>query len=479
MARELSNDLPFFRNGRYVTITLLFFLVVGTAWYLVRFSDFTNDDFHNLQLLQQTGLWRFIWTRAEVHYVPLHRLLTWFAYSIDPLNFPLVVGILMVFYIGILAYLLRCMDLFRAGIGGDLVVCGYAASASIICGLGWWAHAEHRVPYVFFDVCAIYHYLAWLKHGRRGHLWIAAVAFVAAFGFYEKAVLIPMHMLIIGYLSDEARFRARARQVAIFPLILGLGSLGFVFLYLHLRPDSIQTPLMLALRGDLEFVKMLYLSVSGLAAGSVNDVPVDGVSPRLIILLLFTLLMFVFSFWRKRGSWMILAAMLVVSFLGYFPIALSNRVGWYGLSIAHQRRFYFEELQLIVLFLGLWFSRVAANVPSKTRRAAVMTAGMALVLVYAEVNVSSLRAARLQPLSWQWDLNQSHNYMSHLRAGLAGIREAEPIFENNLLPKYLSLFNETPDTQTLLPLFKRNIRFDDSATPRYKVLQDGRVVSVR
>lgn len=454
-------------------------LVVYTAWYLLRYSDFSNDDLDFLVIMKHSSFWHFVLTPADVHYVPLHQFLTWLAYHISPMNFTVAVAILMVFHVGTLIYLGRSLQLLNTGQAGGLILCAYAASSLIIFGLVWWAHAEHRAPYVFCDVCAIYHYLAWLRNGRRFHLWIAAVAFVAAFGFYEKAVFIPVHMLVIGYLGDEARFRGQFRKVAWPPMLFVLGSAAFILAYLQFIPPSVRAGVPQTIRADLEFVKVLFAGAIGLGVDTVHDVPMHGMSLRLAGVLLLGGVAVIWSLWRGRRSWVILVAMFSVVLLDNLPIAMSNRVAWFGLAITHQYRFHYEELQVLALFAGLWVARVGVTPSSEVRRRGAWLAGFLLVAIYAGVNAYNVRACRHQPLSPLWMMNQSHIYLRHLRRGLNQVVEPSPVFENDKLPRYLTLFEITPDTRTLLPLFIPDVRFDDSASPRYKVLPDGHVEQVQ
>ena len=463
---------------RVATVTAAF-LVACTMWYLLRHSDFTNDDLDNFVLMQHTGFWQFVLTPTDVHYVPMHRLLTWLVYHIAPMRFSVALAVLMIFHVGTLIYLGCSLRLLKVGQASGPLVCGYAASSLIVFGLGWWAHAEHRVPYVFLDMCAVYHYMAWLGSRRRSNLWIAALAFVLAFGFYEKAVLIPLHMLAVGYLGDEQRFRADLRKNTWPPVLLSLGSAAYALFYLGLHPHTVQTAYAQAIRASLEFVKVLFAAASGFAMESFHDVPIHGMNLRFIALLLLGSIMLAWSIWRGHGSWKLLLAMLLIPFLDYLPITLSNRIGWFDLGIPHQYRFGYEELQLVVLFVGIWLTRVAIVPISEQRRRIVWLLGFCVVLAYAGVNSFNLRMSSYQSLSWQWDLNKSHAYLAHLRGDLADMAGREPIFENDKLPKYLSLFGITPDTKALLPLFVPNARFDDTASPRYKVLQDGHVEVVR
>jgi hypothetical protein len=479
MEIDKTSDASWNRLTRFITLAMALFLVAYTAWYMHRYSDFSNDDLDWFIIMKHSSFWHFVLMPTSLHYSPLHQVFTWLIYDIGPMNFGVAIALLIFIHIGTLIYLARSMQEFKVGQAGGLIVCGYAASSFIIFGLTWWAHAEERVPYVFLDACAIFNYLAWLRNRRQSSLWIAAVAFVAAFGFYEKAVLIPLHMLVIGYLSDEARFRAQFRKVVWPPLLFALGSAAFILAYLVFMPASALAPLPLALRADLEFVKVLFFGTAGLGAESVHDVPIYGMSYGLAVLLLLGCAMFAVSFWRGRGSWKVLAGMLAVLLLDYLPIAVSKEVVVLGLGLPHNYRDYYEEIHIVALFSGLWFARIVAAQPSLPYRKTYWLIGCLLVMIYAVLNAFNVQQSRLKPLNLLWMMDHSHGYLKNLRKGLANIKNSAPVFENDLLPRYLSIFGITPDTRTLLPLFLPDVRFDDTAHPRNKVTPDGRVIRIQ
>jgi hypothetical protein len=332
---------------------------------------------------------------------------------------------------------------------------------------------------VFFDALAICQYLAWLRDTRRARLWLAALAFVLACGFYEKAVFIPLHMLVVGALVQGRRFTRRPWRLAWPPLVLALGSAAYVLVYLLLHPASAQASLPVALRGDLEFAKVLFTGALGLGAEGWHDVPAHGVSWVLVLQLATALTMVLWSLRRGGGGcWAVLALLLVVM-LDNLPIALSNRVAIFGLMSPHQYRFGYEELHLVVLFVGIWWARTVP-VPTRVVRIRVAwAAGFVFLLAFAALQAADLRASRHARWSSLWLQARSHAYLARLRHGLATIAQPGPRFDNAPTPGYLSIFRGTPDLRTLLPLFQAGVRFDEGAGPRYRVQPDGRVVRIR
>jgi hypothetical protein len=143
------------------------------------------------------------------------------------------------------------------------------------------------------------------------------------------------------------------------------------------------------------------------------------------------------------------------------------------MGIAHQYRFHYEELQLLVLLAGLWCLRVADAPISQLGRRAVWSVGFSLMLIYAGFNAMNVRESRHKAMSLLWVMNQSHIYLRHFRHGLAQVTKTAPVFEVDEVPRYLTIFGLTPDTRTLLPLFMQDVRFDSNASPRYRVSQAG------
>jgi hypothetical protein len=475
---DAANDKWIGETRKIVAATVAI-LVLYLAWYLHRHGDFSNDDLDNFVLMQHMGFWEFFKTPTDVHYVPLHRLMSWVVYHVAPMNFSVAIAVLLAFHIGTLIFLARSLRLLRAGQTGGLIVCGYAASALIVYGLIWWAHAEHRAPYVFLDVFAIYSYLAWMERPRRRHLVLAVLAFVLAFGFYEKAVLIPVHMALIGYLGNERDFRVNARRWLTPPFLLLLGSSVYVLGYMLLNKGAVQSSPFQAIRADVEFVKAFFATASAISTEDVHDVPTYGMSLRLLCLIVAGSLVLGWSVRRGQGSWKVVLAAIFIVFLDDAPIVLSNRGSWIGFLVTHQARFGYEELHLLALLMGIWCYRIGIVGAMALHRRMAWSLGFGLMMVYAAVNVCYVQWGRQHPLGLLWDMDQSRVYLRNLRAGLAQEAGDCPAFENDQTPHYLSLFRITPDTRTLLPLFLAQPKFDDMALPRCEVTQGGEVVRLQ
>lgn len=465
---------------RYAVFALATLLVAYLGWYLHKHSDFSNDDLDNFLLVQRLGFWKFVLTPTNVHYVPLHRFLSWFVYRVAPLDYSVVIAIVLAFHVGTMIVMARSLSLLRAGQVGGLIVCGYAASSLIIYGVAWWANAQHRVTFVFFDICAIYNYLAWIRNGRRIHLLLMAVVTVLAFGVYEKAIFIPLHMLLIGYLSDEQRFRARAKIFLIPPACGFLLGLVYVAIYLLLNKGAAGVGFFSAMSADMEFAKTFFGGAFAITNEDIQDSPAHGVSLRLLCLAAVLGGAFLLSLWRGRGSWKIVLAAVILVMLDDLPFVLSSRYTYLLYMAVHQSRYAYEELQLLALLAGIWCKRMGLAELADADSKWAWSLGFAVVLAYASVNIGYEREALREPTSRSWlaILDHSRRYLRNLRHGVAQVEDEAPVFQNDRVPKSLSLFHTVPNTRTLLPLLLPGARFDDKAVPRYSVLQDGHVVQL-
>lgn len=467
---------------RWAAIGLTAAFVAFYALHVLRHSDFTNDDLDNFLLMRRMDFWSFVLTPTDVHFVPLHRLETWLVYHVAPMNFAVAVLVATAFHIGAIVYLFRILRLLGTDGIGYLIVTCYAVSITGLMGMLWWAHAEHRFPYVFFAVVAIYHYLAWLRFGGRWRVAVCLLAYLAGFGVYEMTVMVPAQMLVIGVLADPRGFRADWRRAAGLPIFLGLLSVAYVATYLTFAPPGVHAGIRAAVGADLEFIKVLGIGISSiLVYHRVPDAPI-GWSVKTMVVAALWLALFIVTVWRNRRCLWLWAGLCGVVFLNFLPVAVSNRIYYFQLLLPHFYRFTFEELYLVAIFLGLILREsLAAGVAmdAAQRHVSSMPKYAALfVASYAVANLVSLHAGRHR-LGAMLMQQQAHSYMGHLRHDLAQLPDARPSFERSRLPGYMSVFHLVHDAGAVVQLFvpQASIR-QPAATADYRVTGNGRVVPV-
>ena len=343
------------RHRPWVAATLSLFALY--AWYVWSSTDFRDDDLDHFLLMQKVGFWQFLSMPIDVHHTPLHRLLTWLVYRASPMSFLPPLLIMLVLHGATLIYLYRSLRLIGAGGSADVVVCCYAASILVVFTMLWWAHAQHRMPYVLLDTFAVYHYLTWLKRGRPLELGWSFLGILLAFGFYEKAALIPLHMLVLGACAFPSDFR---------PVRFGVpgrhsswGAVGGVFAEpaaRQLRQFDVRSGRRPAERTgvhqDARERRIRNSARSGFRAKPFRAVRTPDVHRHRLGQ------PFLPCLWRSRTAgilWIVMLATLVVD---YLPIALSNRIAIFRGLILSQYRFHYEELHVVALFMGVIGARV-------------------------------------------------------------------------------------------------------------------------
>jgi hypothetical protein len=176
------------------------------------------------------------------------------------------------------------------------------------------------------------------------------------------------------------------------------------------------------------------------------------------------------------GTWKLWLAMLLVVTLDFLPLITSDRIFWFGQIVPYSYRYHFETVYLVALFAGFI---CAATIRARQRSGKTFQSpglAVAVVVVYAGLNVAALDYARSR--SFEFDISRNaHIYMGNLRDGLARqVKERHPKFRDSAVPGYMSILVGPDRSSQLVPLFLPDARFDPVANPYYEVLETGEVV---
>lgn len=473
-ATSPSDDPGKRRLGLAAALFVLGF-VVFYGLYVFHHSDFSNDDLRNMIVMRQSGFWSFLLTPIDVHFVPVHRLLTTLVYHLAPMNFGLTVAISATLHLAIIVYLYRLLRLLGVGEASWLVVCCYAASIVPLFGMVWWAHAEHRFPYVFCAVYATFHYVTWLRQGGRWHILACLLAFIVGLGAYEKMVLLPVQMTAFAFFADPGRFVREWRRSLLVPFVLGLLSLSYVVGYLSIAPTSGHASVAFAGRAILEFLKMLGTGIAALPVLGEGNSEAIGWSWRTVLAAALWLALLGFSVARCRRCLWLWLCLLCLLCLDYLPIAISSRIFFFGFVEPHSYRFGFEELYVVAVFVGLVLKETFPDPRSARSLLVRKWAGCLFVVVYATCNVWSLRANAPRSMALQMQA-MAHSYMRHLRHDMARLTDPSPGIGYSPMPGYMSVFGIVPDAGSVAQLFNPAARIGlPSQTADYRVDDRGHI----
>jgi hypothetical protein len=471
---------PAIQFGRLATLAYLAIVIACSAWYLCAHAGFMGDDIDHFVLLQKTDFGAYVLTPVTNHFAPMHRLLSWLVYSIAPMRFGVVVSVLLFLHACTIAYLYALLRKLGASEGmSQVLVCCYASCQLSLYGMIWWAHAQHRFPFLLCVVAAIYHYLAWLDHRRTRSLAIVVVAYVLALSAYEIAVLLPVYLIVFAALTRWDRLIADPlRNIGPVALLL-LTALLYVAIYIHRDPGVAHQwnpTLPQTVVAMLQFAGSLAGSVLGMPEGRVG---LDGQHPALAAVLVaaFWGTLFVLSFLFARLSWRAWLAGIAMLALSVLPIALSDRVTIFGNLLVSQYRYQFEYLYLIVLFAGMvatcWRKQYQGPMPPPF---ALTILAVVFVLAFAACNLAGLAVASRQSTGELAFARLGHAYMSNLRAGLEAIPERSPAFRNSMPPYFLAGWSHANSSREIVHLFVPDARFGPGFKSSYMVKKDGTIV---
>lgn len=448
--------------------------VAGFAWFLMVTGDFNNDDLDNFTTIRNGDLWRLMVSPLHGHWSPFHRFSTWLVYTVAPMRFEAAVLVLMALHAGTLVYLGATLRQFGLDLSGKVILCVYASCGLLLYGMIWWANAQLRVPHVLCCAAAIFHYVAWLKGGRNLHLVLAAGAFLIDLCVYQKSVLVPVYMGIVGLLAVPERFRAAPVAAAALPVGLFLVSIAFLAAYLKLSPAQMHP--------DFALASTMHWAVTKAFAGGligVTNYRVDGLDDPTTAMMqwgvgAFWLSIFLVSLWLAPRVWKVWLAMFLVVMLDFLPLTTSSRT-FFGMLIAYSYRYHYEAIYLVAVFAGLVCAGTVHSWAEGGKIFRSRTLAVAVVAIYAAVNVVAIGLARTG--SFEFEVSRmAHSYMGHLRNGLAWIKEPAPVFRDSTVPGYMSILVGPDKSSELVPLFIPDARFDPRSKEYYQVLESGKVV---
>lgn len=450
--------------------------VGGFAWFILANGAFNNDDLDNFITVRSGNIWRLmIMPMTGGHWSPFHRLSTWFVYWIAPMRFGAAVAVLIVFHIAALVYLQATLRLLGLKVADKVILCMYASCALLIYGMIWWANAQLRIPHVLFCAAAIFHYIAWLKGGSRRHLWLAAAAYLLDMLVYQKAVLVPVYMLVFGYLSEPARFHDKPVANASLPAALLAVSAVFTVAFKYLSPPQLYTPgIGNVVHIEWQFLTALSSGLIGLMVDNVKDLGSAYVVQQHCATLIVVLALLAVTLWASPRTWKLWIAMLGVLVLDYLPVSTSSRF-LFGALAPYSYRYHFEPVYLIALFAGLFCLQISQDRKGLQGTTFAKVLPAAVVVIYLGVNIASLAHARENSVAIA-NSRRAHGYMGNLQDGMARIQEPDPTFADSEVPRYMHIMVGPDRTAQIVPLFIPGARFTSAGDARYQVSNSGEVV---
>jgi hypothetical protein len=452
--------------------------VLGFAWFMVHNGAFLGDDLDNFLSVRSGKLLELMIAPVPGgHWSPFHRFSTWLVYNMAPMRFEAAVFVLMCFHVGTLIYLHATLRMLGLNVADKVILCMYASCTLLIYGMIWWANAQLRVPHVLLCAAAIFHYLSWLKGNSNRQLWLAATAYLLDMLVYQKAVLIPVYMLVVGYLAEPVRFREKPVAVPALPVALLVVSLLVTAVFKYLSPPEPFPPtIKIILHMEGQFLSALGGGLLGMVVDKVPDLGSAYVVRQQYATLGILFVMIVATLRASPGTWKLWIALFGVLALDYLPLSASNRY-LFGPVIPYSYRYHFESVYLVALFAGLFCVQILRDRKSPPGPIRTRVLPFAIVVVYLSANVASLAIARENEWEFRREI-KCHDYMNNLQEGLGRIEEPSPTFvdSDSRVPWQMGDLAGRVRIRDLVPLFIPAARFTSANEARYQVLPSGEVV---
>lgn len=448
------------------------------AHFSARNSHFQGDDIVGLYFARQLPFRQYLATPIDVHFVPLHRLVTYAVGRLAPANFTVAVTFLLACHLLAVFFLYWALEHLRPSWVNAVFASWYATHVYIGVLFTWWTSGLHRLPYILGLSIALYGYAQYRWRPRARSFACVIGGYVASLGFFEKGVLVPLVLAGVEVcLWQEASRRTRR---ALVPLYIVLGAI--TLFYLHLWRHAVR-PEWTTIGGGPSFL-LTYLKFSWqVLLQSVCGRVYDGAGWGLTVVALLVAA----TVLRNRGAASVWIAGAVVVSLSLVSTALSTpRARAWGIALSAAHRYYPDVMILFVLFAALACQRAMvvrrarARVPrSIFDRPLNRLCAWPAVAASAAVATLSLREVTGELASLYKNQSAVRAFMGNVVSGLEPLRKRRtpPQFIQGKVPGYVSpLGGWLADHSLYVEALGVHARFVKKGRYAYRILPTGKIV---
>ena len=192
---------------------------VAFWWHFASPSYFLSDDFAHFYWAHTGRAWGGRTPSLPSfggHLVPAYRLTYLALDRVAPMNFEVALAFLVACHAVSAVLLQRILTLvFGRAWWTYALALAWAISVVYLPAFAWFAGGLHSIPAITATLASIHGYLCWRATGRRAWLAWSLVAMGIGLGFYIKALLIPLYLVLMRVLllDPEARLRDSLRSL--------------------------------------------------------------------------------------------------------------------------------------------------------------------------------------------------------------------------------------------------------------------------
>jgi hypothetical protein len=512
----------------WILLAILIAVPVTRMWQFASPSFFFSSDIAHFYWAHTGGVdWSYAFGSANGHLAPAYRLTYLALDRVAPMNYEVALGILVACHAVSAVLLQRILTLVFGRVWWTYALAlAWALSVVYLPAFTWVAAGLHSIPAITATLASIHAYLCWRATGRRGWLVWSLASMVIGLGFYTKALLIPVYLILmrILVLDPGVRLRDSLRSVRDeWRVWLAYAIIGAVYLLVYSLGDYSGVESGATVGEIVRYLRVFWFEgfwpmVFGVRVPQFGQEAWHGVAIVAAQLALIGLV--AWSVARRRAAWRAWAFLLAA--VAANALLVVARVGQLGAeTIGYYMRYYTEPALLVPLAIAFAFAtprmraRVATVEPvartaapewwSRRPRAMVgrtsirlPTTGVAIAVLVALAVYVGVTRATADTLSTSQLAEQKQSgrfaraYFDNLRADLAAARRTgvQPSLLDGDVPESVvePLTNLDPEAteagvrysllSTAVPLFDEHVTFNRPAPP-YIVQPDGHLRPTR
>lgn len=453
-------------------VALWAILVIFTArifTFTAETAHFTHDDYDHLVKAHEFALMDFIMSPIDLHFVPFHKLLS-YVIAQSPLPYYGYAALFTSVMHLVICYMLYLL-LHQLSPGRHVlyVVVFFGVSRTLIDQQAWWSSSAHRMPYVLLSIMSVYFYVLYYKGKSHFFGALAFLTFVLIFGFYSKAIIVPLLIASVLYSLDSKKgmldlFR---RQYWLFAMFL----VSFLYV-LHFKLTAGQeanvTP---PVHYIVDIVVLSFMeTLKGFSPDLITLKPylIDQVA---IFISLSLILWFLAS---SEKNVRVMAALFLCLLVNFLVIAASQRGIWGGI-LAFSHRYYYEVNFILAMFLVMAIGNSLSGVKAVNRvsfPAAQVAWCIMLVfsLVYYESALNSFER------DYGEVTRKVDAYLGKLDASVKALDGASIVIRNDYAEEYMrKLFDAPLYKSQVIGLLYPSLEFGEADKATHFIEFDGSI----
>src|SRR4051812_6318569 len=186
-------------------LAVIVLLQAALVWHFASQSYFFQDDFVSLFHARTADLTPGWLIGNQIgRFAPGQRLLTFTLWRVAGFDFTAALAILVAIQsIGVVLVQRILALLFGSRWWTFAVAFAYGTSVLLMPALQWYSAGALTAPEATLALASIHAHLCWWRGGRPGWLWWSAAAMCGALLFSEKAVLVPVWLVLLRVLVLE------------------------------------------------------------------------------------------------------------------------------------------------------------------------------------------------------------------------------------------------------------------------------------